>query len=186
MTQLKIAAISGTHHRPSRTNALIAYLAQGLGSQKARCFDIFDMGRDFGMTFDRDGAAAGHAEAWDAVVSCDILVVGTPVYKASCTGLFKHFFDLLPPDALKNRLVVLSANARAPVHALMIDHQLTPLFRFFGALPAPHSIFALDEEFEKAADGSGFELQPSLIERCDKVICAALALYNEGCSNRTS
>lgn len=184
MTQLKIAAISGTHHRPSRTNALIAYLAHGLGGQQARCFDIFDMGRDFGTTFDRGGAAAGHAEAWDAVTSCDILVVGTPVYKASYTGLFKHFFDLLPPDALKDRLIVLSANARSPGHALMIDHQLTPLFRFFGALPAPQSIFALDEEFAKATDGSGYELQPSLIERCDKVIGAALSFYNKGCRNR--
>lgn len=178
----KVAGISGTHHRPSRTNALISHLARGLGGSRAQCFDILDMGPGFGMTFGRDEAGPGHARAWDAVTGCEILVVGTPVYKASYTGLLKHFFDLLPPDALRGRLVVLSANARAPGHALMIDHQLAPLFRFFGAIPAPQSIFALDDEFAKTADG-GYELQPSLIERCDGVIRAAQGLYDQGCGH---
>ena len=35
-----------------------------------------------------------------AVEQADVLVVATPVYRGSYTGLFKHFFDFIDQDAL--------------------------------------------------------------------------------------
>jgi FMN reductase len=35
------------------------------------------------------------------LLDASVLVVGSPTYKGSYTGLFKHFFDLLDPTALK-------------------------------------------------------------------------------------
>jgi FMN reductase len=35
-----------------------------------------------------------------AVEAADALIVGTPVYRASFTGLFKHFFDFVEQTAL--------------------------------------------------------------------------------------
>lgn len=34
------------------------------------------------------------------VEQADVLVVATPVYRGSFTGLFKHFFDFIDQDAL--------------------------------------------------------------------------------------
>ncbi|MCI0354597.1 MAG: NAD(P)H-dependent oxidoreductase, partial [Acidobacteria bacterium] len=47
----------------------------------------------------------------DSIQSADLLVVGTPIYRGSYTGAFKHVFDLVRQDALAGKPVVLSAHA---------------------------------------------------------------------------
>lgn len=66
-----------------------------------------------------------------AVEQADVLVVATPVYRGSYTGLFKHFFDFIHQDALIDKPVLLAATGGSERHALVIDHQLRPLFSFF-------------------------------------------------------
>src|SRR4051794_20767369 len=37
------------------------------------------------------------------IESADLLIVGSPVYRASYTGILKHLFDLIDKDALRGR-----------------------------------------------------------------------------------
>ena len=92
-----------------------------------------------------------------AIEDADVLVAASPVYKASYTGLFKHLFDLLDPKALEGRHVLLAATGGSDRHALVIEHQLRPLFAFFGAHILPISLYAVNGDFE----GSD-ELAPSI------------------------
>ena len=82
-----------------------------------------------------------------AVETADILVVGSPVYRASYSGALKHLFDLVHFEALAGKPVILAATGGTPLHGLMIDHQLRPLFAFFKALTLPTSIYALESDF---------------------------------------
>ena len=82
-----------------------------------------------------------------AVEQADILVVATPVYRGSYTGLFKHFFDFIDQDALIDKPVLLAATGGSERHALMIDHQLRPLFSFFQARTLPLGVYATDKDF---------------------------------------
>ncbi|SAI41433.1 FMN reductase [Bordetella ansorpii] len=82
-----------------------------------------------------------------AVEQADILVVATPVYRGSYTGLFKHFFDFIHQDALIDKPVLLAATGGSERHALMIDHQLRPLFSFFQARTLPLGVYATDKDF---------------------------------------
>lgn len=77
----------------------------------------------------------------------DVLVVTTPVYRGSYTGLFKHFFDLIQQDALIDTPVLLAATGGSERHALVIDHQLRPLFSFFQARTSPVGVYATDKDF---------------------------------------
>jgi FMN reductase len=83
-----------------------------------------------------------------AIESADALVVGTPVYKGSYTGAMKHLFDLIPPNALAGKPVLLAATAGSPLHGLVTEHQLRPLFGFFNARTMPTTIFALESDFQ--------------------------------------
>jgi MsuE subfamily FMN reductase len=65
-----------------------------------------------------------------AVEAADALIVGTPVYRASFTGLFKHFFDFVEQTALVDVPVLLAASGGSDRHALVLEHQLRPLFSF--------------------------------------------------------
>ena len=76
-----------------------------------------------------------------------MLVVGSPTYKGSYTGLFKHFFDLVDPAELRGKPVLLTATGGGERHALMIEHQIRPLFAFFEALVLPTAVYATDEDF---------------------------------------
>ena len=82
-----------------------------------------------------------------AVEQADILIVSTPVYRGSYTGLFKHFFDFVDQDALIDTPVLLAATGGSERHALMIDHQLRPLFSFFQARTLPLGVYATDKDF---------------------------------------
>lgn len=77
----------------------------------------------------------------------DVVVVTTPVYRGSYTGLFKHFFDFIHQDALIDTPVLLAATGGSERHALVIDHQLRPLFSFFQARTLPLGVYATDRDF---------------------------------------
>lgn len=96
-------------------------------------------------------------------------MVTTPVYRGSYTGLFKHFFDFIDQDALVDTPVLLAATGGSERHALMIDHQLRPLFSFFQARTLPLGVYATDKDFVD------YRLQdPALIERTRLAVERAL------------
>lgn len=87
------------------------------------------------------------AEAVAAVAQADALVVVTPVFSASYSGLFKSFFDVLDPGTLEGTPVLLAATAGTPRHSLVLDHALRPLFSYLRAVPVPTGVFAAAEDF---------------------------------------
>lgn len=153
MSATTVLGISGNLTRPSKTRAfveqLVADVANGIEAAPA-VFDIEDLGRSFPharRTSDLDPSARSVIEQ---VAAASVLVVGTPTFKGSYTGLFKHFFDLLDPTALRGKPVILAATGGGERHSLIVEHQLRPLFGFFEALTMPTSIYASDRDF---ADG---------------------------------
>jgi len=72
--------------------------------------------------------------------------VTAPVYRRSFTGHFKHLFDLIGHDALVDPPVLLAATGGSERHALVLDHQLRPLFSFLQALTLPIGVFASQAE----------------------------------------
>jgi FMN reductase len=84
----------------------------------------------------------------EAVEQADALIVSTPVYKGSYPGLFKHLIDFVDMQALTGTPVILAATGGGQRHALVVEHQLRPLFGFFSALTMPTAIYADDKSFE--------------------------------------
>src|SRR6059058_3539307 len=72
------------------------------------------------------------------VEAADAYLVATPVYRGTYTGALKNFFDLVPndpkgSDPLRGKVVGLLATGGSDHHYLVLEHQLRPLFGFFGA-----------------------------------------------------
>jgi FMN reductase len=83
----------------------------------------------------------------DRLTAADAIVVGSPVYKGSYSGLFKHFFDLIEPARLAGVPVVLTATGGGDRHALVVEHQLRPLFGFFSSHTIATAIYASQPDF---------------------------------------
>lgn len=83
----------------------------------------------------------------DVLSEADGLIIGTPVYKASYSGLLKSFLDVVEDDVLLATPTILSATGGTPRHALVPDDQMRPLMAFFRALTTPTSVYAATEDW---------------------------------------
>lgn len=150
--RMRIVAVSGSLHRPSSTTALVAGLAAAVAERvdaDVRVLELADLGPLLGGALRREALAPEVEEALVAIETADLLVVGSPVYRASFTGLFKHLFDFVGQHSLVDTPVLLAATGGSHRHALTIEHQLRPLFAFFQALTLPVGVFAASEDFEQ-------------------------------------
>jgi FMN reductase len=93
------------------------------------------------------------AEAIDTVRRAEALVVVSPVFSASYSGLFKTFFDVLEPGLLEGKPVLVAATAGTARHSLVLDHALRPLFSHLRAVVVPTGVFAASEDFGSTDDG---------------------------------
>ncbi|BCL29883.1 CE1759 family FMN reductase [Streptomyces aurantiacus] len=85
--------------------------------------------------------------ALDAVASADGLIVVTPVFSASYSGLFKSFFDVLDRDALSGTPVLIAATGGSARHSLVLEHALRPLFAYLRAVVVPTGVYAASEDW---------------------------------------
>ncbi|MBB6625887.1 FMN reductase [Nocardioides sp. KIGAM211] len=87
------------------------------------------------------------AAAIDTVRRADALIVVTPVFSASYSGLFKTFVDVLEPGLLDGTPVLIAATAGTSRHSLVLEHALRPLFAYLRAVVVPTGVFAASEDF---------------------------------------
>ncbi|MFF8643939.1 CE1759 family FMN reductase, partial [Streptomyces sp. NPDC015345] len=87
------------------------------------------------------------AGALDAVAAADGLIVVTPVFAGSYSGLFKSFFDLIDKDALTGKPVLIGATGGTARHSLVTEHAMRPLFAYLRALVVPTAVYAASEDW---------------------------------------
>jgi FMN reductase len=110
------------------------------------------------------------ASALATVVAARILVVSTPIYRATYSGLLKVFFDLLAPEALEGKVAIPIATGGSAAHLLAVDHGLRPLLASLGAVTVATGIYGTDAQFP-----DGGPTAP-LLERVDRAAVEALTL----------
>ena len=86
-------------------------------------------------------------EVLDAVAAADGLIVVTPIFNASFSGLFKSFFDVLDADALTDKPVLLAATGGTARHSLALEHALRPMFAYLRAATVSTSVFAASQDW---------------------------------------
>ena len=113
--------------------------------------ELRDLAGELGVAMGTGMVGDRLREALGIVARADGLIVATPVYKASYSGLFKSFFDVLDDDAILSTPTILVATAGTPRHALVPDQQMRPLFAYLRALVVPTSVFAAGDDWQTAA-----------------------------------
>jgi FMN reductase len=98
------------------------------------------------------------------VTAADGLVVVSPIFSTSYSGLFKTFIDVLDPHALAGTPVLIGANAGTARHSLAIDYAIRPLFAYLHAEAVPTGVFAASSDW---GDGGGDAVSP-LQDRVDR------------------
>jgi len=113
-----------------------------------------------------DTADAVILEAVTLVRDADAIVIGTPVYKASFSGILKAFLDLLAQDGLSNKLVLPLATGGSQSHMLALDYALRPVLASLAPRHILPSIYATSEQLPRDAH-DGLVPAPAIAARID-------------------
>ena len=175
MVARKLVGIAGSFNRPSKTYALVQNVADLAKSQygfTSSVYDLNDVGRSLGTAQWRKDLDDQAERVIDDIIGSDALIIGSPTYKGSYPGLFKHLIDLIEPHELRAKPIIITATGGGDRHALMVEHQLRPLFGFFMAHTLPTAIYASDRDFTDYKVSS----EP-LSRRIDEVIGELAAFF---------
>jgi len=143
---MNVLLLGGSPSAPSTTWRLLQLFGERLAALGHRSVALQVRQLPAEALLQADANDAVLREALAQVADADALVVGTPVYKASFSGVLKTFLDLLPQDGLAGKLVLPVATGGSQSHMLALDYALRPVLASLGARHILPSIFATSRE----------------------------------------
>jgi FMN reductase len=165
----RIVAITGSPASPSRTSLIARQVAAKLERQgfavdaiEVRALPAED------LLFARPESQAVRT-ALGAIERAQGVVIATPVYKASYTGVLKSLLDLLPQFGLTGKVVLPLATGGTVAHVLAIDYALRPVLASLGALHIVGGLFLHDKLLERTEAGE-LAIEADLARRLDGVV----------------
>jgi len=160
MSERKIVVISAGLSTPSSTrmladrllNAALEELSEKGIETTTKTFELRDYAHQL-----TDNMLAGFApkeleSMLESVYEADALIAVTPIFSTSYSGLFKMFIDVLDPDRMKNKVVLLGANAGTARHSLAIDYAIRPIFAYLHSEVVSTGVFAASSDWGDNSD----------------------------------
>jgi FMN reductase len=147
---MKLVVVSAGLSVPSSTRLLGDRLAAAVGRAAdvdVRVVELRELAVEIAQNFTNGFPGRALAAAQEAVAGADGLIVVTPVFSASYSGLFKSFFDVLDPEALAGKPVLIAATGGSARHSLVLEHALRPLFAYLKAVVVPTGVYAASEDW---------------------------------------
>lgn len=172
MTAKRIAVVAAGLSQPSSTRLLADRLAAAtvgaLGGAEVEVFELRDYATDVTNNLLTGFPSPRLNVAIESVSSADGLIVVTPIFTTSYSGLFKSFIDVLDPQALTDMPVLLAATGGTERHSLAIDYAMRPLFSYLHANAVPTGVYAASGDW---GNDSGL---PARIERAAGELATAI------------
>jgi FMN reductase len=143
---MQILLLGGSPSAPSTTWRLLQLVGERLASlgHRTAALQVRELPAEALLRGDLSDPAI--AEAAALVAGADAVVVGTPVYKASFSGVLKTFLDLLPQDGLAGKLILPLATGGSQSHMLAIDYALRPVLASLGPRQILPAIYATSDQ----------------------------------------
>ncbi|MEV4226741.1 FMN reductase [Streptomyces bobili] len=168
---MKLVVVSAGLSAPSSTRLLADRLAAATALRTpadVQVVELRDLAVEIAHNLTSGFPGRDLAAALRAVTEADGLIVVTPVFSASYSGLFKSFFDVLDKDALAGKPVLVAATGGTARHSLVLEHALRPLFAYLRAVVVPTGVYAASEDW-------GAEGMPERIERAAGELAALMS-----------
>jgi FMN reductase len=142
-----VLAVIGNPRPESRTHGLARVIASELAAvldaTTGEEVDLAALGRTV-LDYDDPVAAAAARRA----VQADVLVISSPTYKATYSGLLKAFLDRIGTGALAGAAAIPILLGGAPNHRLAVDVHFAPLLIELGAVVPAGGLFVLEADVE--------------------------------------
>ncbi|MFC9504526.1 NADPH-dependent FMN reductase [Streptomyces sp. NPDC057002] len=164
-----VLSVSGSPSASSRTSRLLRHLDERLAAQGHDVIPLDVRTIPAEALLGADFRHPAIVEATELFARADGVVVGTPVYKASYSGVLKALLDLLPQYALTGKTVLPLATGGSIAHVLAIDYALRPVLTSMGAAHTVQGWFTLDKDLAVQDDGT-LTVAPAAAEALTQVV----------------
>ncbi|MHA6804071.1 FMN reductase [Salinifilum ghardaiensis] len=88
----------------------------------------------------------------EQVDAADGLILVSPTFTASYSGLFKSFMDIVEPESVQGTPVLLAATGGTERHSLVLEHALRPLLSYLRAPAVPTAVYAASADWGNDTD----------------------------------
>jgi FMN reductase len=139
----RVAVVVGNPKPRSRTYDSALVLADRLGGADL----VVDLADHASELFDWGSETV--RDLVEQVAGSLVVVVASPTYKATYTGLLKAFLDRFPHQGLGGVTAVPLMLGGSPAHTLAIEHGLRPLLVELGASVPTGGLYVLDSEHDR-------------------------------------
>jgi FMN reductase len=160
MTTRTIVVVSAGLSQPSSTRLLADQLAAATARDlpagtQIITIELRELAHDIVDNLLTGFPSPALGEAIGQVVRADGLIAVTPLYNGSYAGLFKSFFDVIDPEALAGKPVLIAATGGTARHSLALEHVIRPLFTYLRAVTVPTAVFAATGDWGSASSSGG-------------------------------
>lgn len=156
---MKGLIIVGSARVNSHTNALAKYLQQLFDNHQVEC-EIFDLAEkplhqlDFSGTTQAANTIKENAKVLpEKAMVADFMILGTPTYHGSYSGILKNALDFLNMDHFKMKPIGLIGNSGGILTSEPLSH-LRLIVRSLLGIAVPTQIATHDHDYGTAADGT--------------------------------
>ncbi|MFI9557548.1 NAD(P)H-dependent oxidoreductase [Nonomuraea endophytica] len=139
-----VVTVVGNPRPGSRTAAAARTLAEKLAGPPGPVVELAELGPAL--------LAGGDPRVEAAVATvraAEMVIVASPTFKATYTGLLKVFLDLLPANALAGAVAVPLMVGASPSHALAPELLLKPILVELGATCPTRGLYVLESDHDK-------------------------------------
>ncbi len=151
----KLVVLVGNPRPGSRTAGLGLALATAVGelvgAGAATVLDLAELTEQVGPPLGAESAQR-YAEPLRVLHEADLVVVATPTYKGSYTGLLKSFLDHVGGGALAGITAIPVTTVGGPAHTLAADVHLRPLLIELGASTPTAALVVGNDQLEAPAE----------------------------------
>lgn len=166
---LSVVGIAGSPTADSRSAALLRFVERRLTDRASATQHIALRELPPADLLLARSEAPALRNAIAAVREADLVLVATPIYKASFSGLLKTFLDVLPPDALRGKAVLPLATGGSPAHLLALEYALKPVLAALGARDLLDAVYVIDSTWRPHPE-FGAVPATEVIERIDAAL----------------
>ena len=144
---MSTAVVVGNPKPGSRTLASAQRVARELtGTEPDLVVDVAELGAAL-----LDWSSPEVTALVEQVGAADLVVVASPTYKGTFTGLLKLFLDRFPAGTGLRGLAIPLMLGAGPVHALAPEVSLRPVLTELGATVPGRGLFVLDSAYDDPA-----------------------------------
>ncbi len=168
---MRTLLISGSTSQGSHTTALLAAIESKLLAlgHETEIWDLATKPLLFSLPSWHQNPLSSNAEVicdfYGSVLKADAIVLGTPLYHGSYSGVLKNALDCLTGDAFKGKPVGLVSNGSNVRKSHQACLHLTTVVMTMEGLPTHTQIGTGKEDFEATTNGIKLT-NPKIVDRC--------------------